>query len=345
MSPNGYKQVVVRRRRRTQKPVFNVRQYGRSAIKRLTPLSWFLVLLGMALFIVAGISLALRLTDANYQSVLLSDRLGQVFSSASTATATVTHTNALKTPKATNTVLVFAPTKSPLETKNPAITVTAAQKVKQIPLITVTPVVESFMTSTLNSGKTPTPAKAGSVLSRAPLPTAVNAQAEPVSGPTPEGGAPWAAKLVRQPDGTLLAPADVISKAVLDLTSYYTETHDLALADYLAQRDTILKKYYKGDALKAMQDNELRRTQYERPIAGSVTILVRNFTLDGYTAKAGIYLRQWISDDYDVSSRVLLRKGVKHVDTLIVMTVVFDKDSGRWMYSAVADVGDLKPKP
>ncbi len=349
MRPRGYKPVMVQRRHNQPKPVFSERRYGRSAIKRLTPLSWFLIVVGIFVLIGAVLLVIGRINDSNYRSMLLSERLGETvtpLSNVAVARAAMVNT----TPLPGETVIAATEPTAVM-----TITLTAAPSARVVqetpptahPAVTPLPTIEQ--TATLSdSAAAPTPVKVtlgGGGSAHISLPTAVYAQSQPVSGPTPVGGAPWAAQLVRQPDGSLIAPPEVVAKAELDISGYYTETRDLAMEDYLAKRDKILARYFTGDALKDMQDQEKKRTQYERNRAGTVTIIARSFTLDGYTAKAGIYLRNWVTDDYDVSAKTLLRKDVAHPDILIVMTITYDKTSGRWMYSALADIGDLKPKP
>ena len=76
MSPKLFRPVLVKRRRKLPKPVFNEKMYGRSALKRLTPLTWFLMVVGLFVLIGAVILAANRISDNSYRSMLLSERLG-----------------------------------------------------------------------------------------------------------------------------------------------------------------------------------------------------------------------------------------------------------------------------
>lgn len=337
---------LLRRRRNLPKAVFNEKTYGRNVISRLTPLAWFLIAVAVFVFMGAALLVINRIDDASYKSVVLSERLGI------TITAEPDMQVALAAPfngtaDAAETPVVIVVTV--IDATGVVTTfVTATPDAARIARKTSTPRPSPTPTTINMPTETPEPTAVKRVISgggpiRVSYPTAIYANAQPVSGPTPIGGAPWASLLVRQPDGTLLAPSEVISQAVSDLGEYYKKMRDLPMVDYLADRDKILLKYFTGEALKEKQDMEKQRTQYELNIGGSVDIIVRNFTPDGYTAKAGIYLRDWQTDDYDVSSKVLLRTGVKHPDFLIVMTVVYDKVNARWVYQSSALSSELKP--
>jgi hypothetical protein len=313
--------------------------YGRSVIARLTPLAWFLI--AVAAFMLVGVLLLVvnRISDASYRSVVLSERFGI------TATVGPDSQIALAAPISGTAVSAETPVDVVTVVDAAAVLTVTADATRIIrktatPALSATPTAETLMTDT------PEPTAVTRVLSGGPIrvsyPTAMFASGVPIGGPTPVGGAPWASQLVHQPDNTLLAPSDVISQAVADLGEYYKKMRNLPLVDYLAERDKLLPQYFAGDALKTSLDAEGSRTQYEMNIGGSVDIVVRDFSRDGYTAKAGIYLRDWVTDDYDVSSKVLIRPGVRHPDLLVVMVIGYDKVKTRWMYQSFTVSSELK---
>ena len=153
----------------------------------------------------------------------------------------------------------------------------------------------------------------------------------------------WADQLEPQRDGTLLAPQAVVDKAVADLSAYYVLQRDLPLADYLARRDEILATYFSGPALEAMREQEAQRKQYPMNRGGQFTLQVRDFAPDGKTAKAGVILRGWTNDIYDVATKRVRAKGQIDQDMFAIITIRFDQANGRWTFDAVEEVAELEP--
>jgi hypothetical protein len=166
---------------------------------------------------------------------------------------------------------------------------------------------------------------------------------EPTPVPTVDWSrAPWADRLERQPDGTLIAPPDIVARAVDDLSAYYTIQRDLSLDDYLAQRDHMLATYFTGAALQEMKQIEESRDLYTVNRAGRFSFEVRHFSTDGLTARMGIVTRDWVGDLYDVATRQLITSGRAKKDALTIMTIAYDPASGRWKFAAVEDVVELQ---
>ncbi|MCL4505279.1 MAG: hypothetical protein M1434_12160 [Chloroflexi bacterium] len=165
-------------------------------------------------------------------------------------------------------------------------------------------------------------------------------QAKPTVDPS---RAPWAAQLSKQLDGTLMAPRAVVDKAMTDLGAYYAIQHDMSLQDYMAKRDDILKTYFTGAALAQMQSVEANRDLYGVNRAGRYSIEVRDFSEDGYSAKAAVITRGWIVDLYDVTTSQLLASGRIKNDSLTIMSVLYDQADGHWKFASVDETTDLKP--
>ena len=188
-----------------------------------------------------------------------------------------------------------------------------------------------------------------------PAPTAVSqaqkktvAQAESVAAqevkPTVDTSrAPWAAQLAKQLDGTLMAPRAVVDKVMTDLGKYYAIQRDMSLEVYMLNRDDILKTYFTGAALAQMQAVEANRDLYGENRAGRYSIEVRDFSEDGYSAKAAIITRGWIVDLYDVTTSQLLASGRIKNDSLSIMTILYDQADGHWKFASVDETTDLKP--
>jgi hypothetical protein len=167
---------------------------------------------------------------------------------------------------------------------------------------------------------------------------------EPTATPLPDlSRAPWADKLVRQLDGKLLAPKEVVAQASNDVLAYYTLLRDMPVDTYIARRDEILTTYFTGAALADMRKLEEERDIYAMNRTGRVTVEVRDFSADGLSAKAGVITRDWVSDVYDVTSRQLVAKGRIKKDSLTIMTILFDQASGHWKIAAIEETTEIQP--
>ena len=155
--------------------------------------------------------------------------------------------------------------------------------------------------------------------------------------------APWVKQLVRQADGTLIAPHDVVAKAATDIGAYYTIQRDMPLTDYMTKRAEIEATYFTGRALEYKQGLESASTVYEMNRAGRFSVEIRRFSDDGLTASAGIIRRDWVSDVYDLGTKQLLLRGKTSNDDLTLTTIVYDLASGRWRFTSIDEVMELTP--
>jgi hypothetical protein len=156
--------------------------------------------------------------------------------------------------------------------------------------------------------------------------------------PTPTlnpSDAPWANQMIQQPDRTLLAPQAVVDKATADLSAYYTHLQNLSFDDFMRERYDLLDDYFTCQALASMREQEGRRTQYVMNRSGIVIIQLRSFSSDGNSALAGVTRRDWLNDVYDVTSHKLLQQNVWEPNSLLVMSVVYDRVDGRWKFAAL----------
>jgi hypothetical protein len=176
-----------------------------------------------------------------------------------------------------------------------------------------------------------------------PAPQLPTPTPEPTPVPTQDWSrAPWADQLKRQLDGTLVAPPEIVAKAIADLSGYYTIQRDMTLDAYLAQREQILDTYFTGAALQEMKKTEETRDLYTVNRAGRFSLEVRHFAPDGMTARVGVITRDWVGDLYDVVTQQLITSGRAKKDTLTILTIAYDPASGRWKFAAVEDVVELQ---
>ena len=98
---------------------------------------------------------------------------------------------------------------------------------------------------------------------------------------------------------------------------------------------TCLRDYFTGQALASMREQEGRRTQYVMNRSGIVIIQLRSFSSDGNSALAGVTRRDWVNDVYDVTSHRLVQEDVKEPNSLLVMSVVYDRADGRWKFATL----------
>ncbi len=197
-----------------------------------------------------------------------------------------------------------------------------------LPTHPVTPVI--VMADQVTNDLTPTPAQANA--------------AEPRLTSTPDlSRAPWAGQLFKQPDGTLMAPQKLIAQVTFDLGGWYLVQRDLPIDEWLNRRDEILNTYFAGDALPQMQTVEKSRDLYAMNRAGRFSMEIRRFSPDGYTAKAGIITRDWVSDVYDVQTKQLIARGQIKRDTLTIWSIAYDQLSGHWKFTHTDEVIELTP--
>ncbi len=186
----------------------------------------------------------------------------------------------------------------------------------------------------------PYPAKSIQQSSSIAHPDTPTPQPTPTQTPSPTpttnpNDAPWANQLIQQPNRTLMAPPQVVNKAISDLSGYYTRLKNLSLDDYMRERFDLLDTYFTGQALAQLRQQENNRTQYAMYRAGKVIIEVQSFSSDGYSAVAGVTRKGWVTDIYDVTSRKIISSSVSVPDSLAVMSITFDRSNGRWKFATL----------
>jgi hypothetical protein len=157
----------------------------------------------------------------------------------------------------------------------------------------------------------------------------------------PEGyRPPWADKMVQQPDGTWMAPPEVVEQA----RQHYQEFYDF-LSDggreqlgpmEIAEQISIVSKYIAGAQLVEWFEFYSKTNAIWTENDGAVVKVLRihSFNRDGLIAKADLYIddKGWVA--YRKSDRVIVATLVpyRRIDT---DTLVFDPAAGRWKYSDV----------
>jgi hypothetical protein len=289
--------VIVSRRRANYTPTYRAQGYQRPFLQRLTPLTWFIMVV-LALGVAGGIAALIiraantKVETAPFPAILATRAAAQGAPAVAPATPAVDRKAApgRTTPLPPQAVLIFQPTRTPIPTPAP----------------------------TLPPSPTPAPTKV-------------------------PNGSPWADHQQLQEDGTWLAPQEVISQAVADLGEYYTTLRDLSLAAYLTRSETILATYFTGAALDDMRRLEISRTVYAMNRAGQFSIEVRDFAVDGWTAKAAVITRGWVNDEYNKRTKQLIMKGKGEPDTITVRSVMYDRESGRWKFASVGESVEVNP--
>ena len=328
MQETFYIPPLVKRRRTFAQLKYRESAYLRSPLQRLTPFSWFLIILAtVGLILVVG-AFILRSQQAQYEIILLSDWLAQHGITSASRVAN-------DAPMVTATTL---PQQGALAIATPQTGTGSVQ-------VTVIPTTPRAPAGQAPAIQATSPAQASaSASARATLPAGlpqISIGPRPAVATANPYGAPWAPLLVRQRDNTLLAPQDVVSKAEADLSKYYAMQRDLSLSDYLTQRDQIMDTFFTGPALDNYIKVEISRTQYLENRTGKFTIYVRNFTPNGINAQAGVIKLGWVNDVYDFKTGQLIRARVTETDTLTVVSITYDQTSSRWKFVSVGDVGEI----
>ncbi|MEO7704515.1 MAG: hypothetical protein ABIV92_07760 [Thermoflexales bacterium] len=154
-------------------------------------------------------------------------------------------------------------------------------------------------------------------------------------------GAAWQNQMLRQADGTLMAPELVVTQARIEAGAFYALLRDLPLDQYLARRDSIFAEHFAGAALQGILRIEKARKQYSMNRSGQVEIRIRDFSANGLSATALISSRGWTNDVYDISTGALIEKGRRDKDTLTVSRIMFERMSGRWKFAIINQVVEV----
>jgi len=154
--------------------------------------------------------------------------------------------------------------------------------------------------------------------------------------------APGASALETRADGTLGAPPEVLQQATADVQAWFQATRTLDAKRYLQTHDTLLAQYLTGSALENVQQQDASKQQFSINRAGKLSVEVKSFSVDGFTAKAGVVMHGWVNDIYTTKTGKLAKKNVAQVDQLTIMTIRYDEASQHWKISSIDDVAPLK---
>ncbi len=154
--------------------------------------------------------------------------------------------------------------------------------------------------------------------------------------------ASWANALVQRPDGSLVAPDPVLQTATQDLKIWFDAARTLDVKSYLQTRDQLLENHFTGAALEEMRAVEQTRDTYAMNRAGRLSIEIKGFSKDGFTARAGVTSRSTVNDIFNVKTGKLTKKGVKQPDQLTIMTIRFDEASQHWKIASIDEVVPLQ---
>lgn len=163
----------------------------------------------------------------------------------------------------------------------------------------------------------------------------------PTLAPAVVNGAPWAAALTPKPDGTLSAPAAVLEKATADLREWWVLNQTLDATLLAKDPDKLLGQYFDGSALED-QRKQIQAGRFTLNRGGRFNIEIKDFSVDGMTAKAGVVLRGRVDAIINARNGRVIKNNLAGKDTLTVMTIRYDTAESRWKISQIDSVIELK---
>lgn len=159
--------------------------------------------------------------------------------------------------------------------------------------------------------------------------------------------APWAAKMVKQADGTYMAPqevVDAIKKMFKDWDGETAAANSLPVTQAVEKIKIIDDKFYwpaeRDKTLASLQQNG-----YYKRTAGTTQVTdVKNFTADGLTAQVSYLSRGLVYDHYEAITLKLLQQGIKNDDIVAIFNVRYNPDRKQWQVLNMERFTPL-PKP
>lgn len=193
---------------------------------------------------------------------------------------------------------------------------------------------------------TATSAAAAAPVTSAPTkPASVASAATPVATTQPTGlpatataapttfVAPWAGKMVKQTDGTYMAPqevVDAIKKMFKDWDSETAAVNSLPITQAVEKIKVVDDKFYwpqeRDKGLASLQQNGL----YLRTAGVAQATDVKNFSVDGLTAQVSQINRGMVYDHYDSTTLKLIQKGIKEDDFVAILNIRYNPDRKQW---------------
>lgn len=145
--------------------------------------------------------------------------------------------------------------------------------------------------------------------------------------------APWASRMVKQADGTYMAPqevVDAIKKMMKDWDAETVAAANLPITQTIERSKAADDKYYWPDerdkTLASLQQNGM----YVRTAGTGQATDVKNFSADGLSAQVSQVSRGMVYDHYDTATLKLTQKGIKADDVVIIFNVRYNPDRKQW---------------
>ncbi len=328
---------VLRKASTTYRPTFK-QSTRRSWFSRLTPLSWFLMGLSGLLVVgmlSAGIS---RAVSAQNGSMLLSDRIGQKTAAQSAPQPVVQPVAQTTASDVTKAVTNTKPDKA-VEVNKPAVTdktsprEAAPAKQKQTSDDqAAAPVPAAVVPAAQTSAQTGAQTGAS-----AAVPASL-----PVGAPATDASrAPWASTMVLAPDGSRVPPADVVHAAALSVQSWFEASRGADPKAFIKSRDTLLTTHLADTALTQQREQDKTQKTFAINREGKFSVEVKGFSEDGYTARAGVVMRGWVNDLYNLKTGKLVKKNVAQPDQLMILTIRYDLTTRQWKIISFDDIVPL----
>ena len=208
------------------------------------------------------------------------------------------------------------------------------QAASQRPLTEYVPTATSAAAAPVTSAPTK-PASAAIVASAAtPVTTAqpTGLPATATAAPT-TFVAPWAGKMVKQTDGTYMAPqevVDAIKKMFKDWDSETAAVNSLPITQAVEKIKVVDDQFYWPDerdkTLASLQQNG-----YYKRMAGTTQATdVKNFSADGLTAQVSYLSRGLVYDHYEAATLKLIQQGIKNDDMVVIFNVRYNPNRKQW---------------
>jgi hypothetical protein len=163
----------------------------------------------------------------------------------------------------------------------------------------------------------------------------------PTLAPAIVNGASWAAEMKMMPDGTLRAPAAIIEKASADVREWWLLNQTLDATLLVKDPQKLLGQYFAGAALQE-QLAQFNTGRFTLNRGGQFSIEVKDFSVDGLTAKAGVVLRGRVDAVINAGNGRAIKNNIAGKDTLTLLTIRYDTAEHRWKITQVDDVIELK---
>jgi hypothetical protein len=290
---------------------------ARPLIARLQPVTWLLLGLLLMFAGLAGLTIARQRARA-------AEQLGQPMSTLAVAMVDISQQQATRTPQPSRTP---RPTNTARPTADKTATFFAQLGVRQTAAVKKS-TADARATQAISTF-TPSP----------PTPTIYPAGYR----------APWADKMVKQADGTWMAPKEVVEEATRHYGEYYEwlRTKD---RKFIAQSDAVqlnvFRKYLAGEVMQRLIETQpgLKEDSIVDESSGfRVRILrVRGFSQDGMTAICDVELPsiRWLVIDLGSGKSVSKFTTEARIDSDLL---AYDPEDGRWKWAVgIASIESLK---